>query len=112
MTPAALERTRIRNPILLLSVLAWIFLVTEPGCMMLHMHHGAAMPGMETYSLKMMLAHNSPISFAAWWAVMVAAMMGPMLAHPIQHIWARSFASHRITSVALYVTGYGVVWMM
>jgi predicted metal-binding membrane protein len=60
----------------------------------------------------MMLAHNPPVSLAAGWAIMVVAMMGPMLLDPIRHIWARSFARRRASTITLYLAGYGAVWMV
>ena len=112
MTPAASERARVRLPVLLFSALAWVLLITAPGTMAMHAHHGGRTPGMDPISLKMMFVHNSPASLAAGWAIMVVAMMGPMLTEPIRHIWVRSFARRRAPAITLYLAGYGMVWMV
>jgi predicted metal-binding membrane protein len=45
------------------------------------------------------------------WAVMLVAMMGPMLAMPIRYIIDRSFAWRRGRGVTLFLAGYFGVWM-
>jgi hypothetical protein len=47
--------------------------------------HGATRP----VSLNMALAHSSPASLALGWAVMLAAMMLPLLNAPVRHVRAR-----------------------
>lgn len=112
MTPAARERAQVRSPILLLCTAAWFVLGVEPGSMALHAHHGGAMPGMGAASVQMMLAHNPLGSLGLGWALMLVAMMAPLLIGPIQHIRDRSFASRRALSISLFVAGYAAIWML
>jgi predicted metal-binding membrane protein len=62
-------------------------------------------------SLDLLLAHNSPASLAVGWALMLAAMMTPVLIAPVRHIRDRSFAHRRARAIALFVAGYAAVWM-
>lgn len=61
--------------------------------------------------LDLVLSINPPVSIAAGWALMVAAMMTPLLTSPVRHVHQRSFARRRARAVVLFVTGYGAVWM-
>src|ERR1700694_4220646 len=58
-----------------------------------------------------MLAMNPPAYLAAGWALMLVAMMSPVLISPLHHIRLRSFTHRRTRSVVLFVTGYAVIWM-
>jgi predicted metal-binding membrane protein len=118
MTPAAQERLRVRVPLLLFSATAWsLLLVLSSGTAMPTHHmtttpsvtpmHGATRP----VSLNMALAHSSPASLALGWAVMLAAMMLPLLNAPVRHVRARSFAQRRARAVILFVIGYATIWM-
>jgi predicted metal-binding membrane protein len=100
MTPAARERSQVRAPVLLISAAAWILLAVEPGGMPAHAHHAAVMP-----------ESNAPVTLALGWALMVAAMMAPLLIAPIRHVRDRSFARRRARAIALFVAGYGAIWM-
>ncbi len=59
----------------------------------------------------MLWAANPPASLAIDWALMLVAMMGPMLVAPLYHIRISSFDRRRLRSMALFIAGYGVVWM-
>ena len=80
----------------------------EPGAMGLHAHHAATMPGV---SLGLLLAHNPPASLALGWALMLAAMMAPLLIAPVRHVRDRSFARRRVRAIGLFVAGYAAIWM-
>jgi predicted metal-binding membrane protein len=58
------------------------------------------------------LAFSSPSKLALGWALMVAAMMSPLLAAPLRHVRDRSFASRRARAMLLFVAGYLAVWMI
>jgi predicted metal-binding membrane protein len=63
-------------------------------------------------SLDLALMSNSPAQLAAGWALMVAAMMSPLIVAPLQHVRDRSFARRRARSMLLFVAGYLAVWMI
>ena len=60
----------------------------------------------------MLLAHNSLTSLAAGWALMLVAMMGPLLSAPLRYIWAVSFAYRRARAIVLFIAAYTTVWMV
>ena len=78
-----------------MSAAAWSALVIGPG--------GAASP---SHGL-----HESIASASSGWALMVAAMMGPLVAAPLRHVYARSFARRRARAVVLFGSGYLAIWM-
>jgi predicted metal-binding membrane protein len=106
------ELARVRNPVLLLSAVAWIVLLAEPGGMAVHPHLHAAHSGMPLgASLQMLLAMNSPATLGAGWLLMLVAMMAPVLTPHLRHIRLRSFRRRRARSTALFVAGYVAIWM-
>ena len=78
-----------------MSAAAWFALAIDPG--------GAASP---SHGL-----HESMASVSLGWALMLAAMMGPLVAAPLRHVCARSFARRRARAVALFGCGYVAIWM-
>lgn len=113
MTPAARERWHVRVPVLCASAAAWTLLLAEPGGMVLHAHHSAAMPRAAPLpaSLGLLLAHDPLALLALNWALMLVAMMAPLLIAPIRHVRDRSFARRRLRAIVLFVAGYGLVWL-
>jgi predicted metal-binding membrane protein len=45
-------------------------------------------------------------------ALMLLAMMPPLLSGPLSHVWHRSLRRRRLRAVVLFVAGYGTVWLM
>ena len=113
MTYNARELARVRNPVLLMSAVTWILLLVEPGSMVLLAHCPATSSGATPLQLsfQMLLAMNPPASLAASWALMLVAMMLPVLTPPLCHIRLRSFAYRRARSIVLFVAGYAAIWM-
>lgn len=62
--------------------------------------------------LRAALALNGPAILAWSWLVMVLAMTPPLLVHPVRRLWRGSLARRRGRAVALFVSGYGAVWML
>jgi predicted metal-binding membrane protein len=105
------ELARVRNPVLLLSAAAWIWLLADPG----GLTHCAATSsgGMPlSASLSMLLAMNPPASLAAGWGLMLVAMMAPALILPISHVRLQSFKRRRARAIVLFVAGYATIWMV
>jgi predicted metal-binding membrane protein len=67
------------------------------------------MPPSVSFDLALVL--NSPAKLAAGWALMIAAMMPPLVIAPLRHVRDRSFAKRRPRSMLLFVAGYMAVWM-
>src|SRR3569623_3589385 len=102
------DLARVRNAVLAVSAAAWLVLLAAPASSVMHcpaMRSGAAP------SFQMLLAMNTPSALAAGWALMLVAMMFPILIPAICHIRLRSFGDRRARSVAIFVSGYVLVWM-
>ena len=106
----ALELGRVRNPVLLVSALAWILLMIEPASLAAA-HCSALSAGATPITFQMLLAMNPPGRLVANWALMLVAMMLPTLIPSLWHIRTRSFTHRRTRSAALFLAGYGAVWM-
>jgi predicted metal-binding membrane protein len=111
MTISPQERARIYIPILLISAIAWMMLLVNPGSIMTLAHCPVTDSGASAASFRMLLAMNPVSSLMAGWAVMLFAMMSPTLLAPIGHVVERSFKRRRARSVILFVIGYAVIWM-
>ena len=71
---------------------------------------GAAIPLSVSFDLALLV--NSPARLASGWALMLAAMMLPVVAAPLRHVRDRSFARRRGRAMRLFVLGYFAVWMV
>jgi predicted metal-binding membrane protein len=70
---------------------------------------GTSMPLSASFDVALMF--NSPAQFASGWALMLAAMMPPLIAAPLRHVRDRSFARRRARAMLLFAAGYAAVWM-
>lgn len=66
-------------------------------------------------SLDLLLVLNGPMTVVSGAvlgaALMVAAMMLPLIAAPLRHVHQRSFARRRGRAMLLFVAGYAMVWV-
>jgi predicted metal-binding membrane protein len=112
----AREVTRVRYPLLAISALAWGALAAGPSMHVPGMHLFCSAIGSRTApvaaSLSILLLLNPPSALATGWALMLVAMMSPLVIPEIHHIRFTSLARRRARSIALFVTGYGGVWML
>jgi predicted metal-binding membrane protein len=113
MTYDARELARVRDPVLLVSAVAWTLLLVEPRSMGMLAHCVATSSGATplSASFRMLLTMNQPASLAAGWALMLVAMMSPVLIPPVRHIRLRSFTHRRARSIVLFVAGYAAIWL-
>jgi predicted metal-binding membrane protein len=104
---------QVRAPLVLISAAAWIALVIEPGGAAFPSHCSPKMLARTLPSMSLELPETlEPIaSLAFGWALMLAAMMGPLVAAPVRHVRDRSFARRRTRAVALFGFGYVAIWM-
>lgn len=107
MIPSPRQSARVRNPVLLVSGIAWILLLVEPGSGGEHIHHHSSSGG----SPEGLLATGPLAPLAASWALMLIAMMAPVLIPHLLHIHLRSFRQRRARSIFLFLAGYAAVWM-
>ena len=52
----------------------------------------------------------APSAVAAW-VLMIAAMMPPLLALPVGHVWVSVFPQRRVSSLAALGLGYAAAWL-
>jgi predicted metal-binding membrane protein len=94
------------------SLLAWSILAFGGSTLMLPALCSAnALPVMPlSESLDLALVFNAPATLAAGWALMLAAMMLPLVVAQLRHVRERSFARRRARAMLLFVLGYLAVW--
>lgn len=120
----AREYARLRNSVLALSLLAWLLLLGPvPGWLAPDAASAPAVPSV-SYCGAPLPMHLGPAganataalpgpvtALASGWVLMLLAMMSPMLVPPIYHIRISSFTRRRARATALFVAGYGGVWL-
>ena len=126
MTPEARERRRIRTPVLALTAAAWaLFLLVEPLWSALgagrgpasaaleptlahagHAHHAVVATGIPTSPAS--AEHVAALLFGS--ALMLTAMMAPLLIPALRHVRARSLRSRRWRAMGLVTLAHAVVW--
>jgi predicted metal-binding membrane protein len=111
MTDPDREFARVRRMVLMFGAVAWILLIAGPATLT---HCAMTVPGAVTWrgSLQMLVAMNPPASLATGWALMLVAMMSPVLILPIRHVWLQSFRHRRVRSIGLFVAGYSTIWFV
>jgi predicted metal-binding membrane protein len=62
-------------------------------------------------ALELAIALNPPARLLADWALMLLAMMPPLLAMPLVHVLRSSLPRRRVRALAHFALGYGLVWM-
>jgi predicted metal-binding membrane protein len=58
-----------------------------------------------------LLAFASPAALVAGWALMVAAMMPPLIVRPLLHVQVQSLARRRTRAMLLFGAGYVSIWL-
>ena len=92
-----------------LSLAAWVALLSGAAdsvdallCVSTDMRIASPLP---------LLAFASPTSLVAGWALMVLAMMTPLIARPLLHVREQSLARRQRRAMLLFAAGYGSVWL-
>jgi len=103
----------VRAPLVLISAAAWMALVIEPGGAAFLAHCSPEMLARAALSLSLepTMAPEPIASFWSGWAVMLAAMMAPLVVAPVRHLCDRSFPRRRTRAIVLFGSGYVAVWM-
>jgi predicted metal-binding membrane protein len=96
------------------SLTAWSVLAFDGGDLIMPAFCSTATPWPAPLSVSFYqaLAFNSPAKLASGWALMVAAMMLPLIMAPLRHVRDRSFASRRARAMLIFVAGYLAAWMV
>lgn len=118
MSPEARRRRRVRTPVLAVTALAWL-------AMLLAHPLGLGSGGGTTTEVHQHGVHEhlhvvpadaggsaivSPGSLGMW-ALMLLAMMTPLLIAPLRHVSARSLPRRRLRALVLLVLAAAVVWL-
>jgi predicted metal-binding membrane protein len=82
---------RVRRVATAISALAWLLVIARPTDGH-HVHHGSVA--------------------VANWLTMLMAMMAPVLIAPLVHVRRHSFTHRRRRGAFLFVSGYGLTWML
>jgi predicted metal-binding membrane protein len=131
MTPEARQRRRIRTPVLAVTAVAWaVTLLADPltsasgsgagsapesGALQLpapaalhagHAHHAVVDAGLPVSHL----STQNVAGLLIGWALMLTAMMAPLLIPALRHVHARSLRSRRWRAVSLVTVAHAVVW--
>jgi predicted metal-binding membrane protein len=95
------------------SLIAWAVLALDGSGGMLPALCSAGTLGAAPLSVSFDLARvfMSPAKLASGWALMLAAMMSPLVVAPLRHVRDRSFARRRARAMFLFVVGYAAAWM-
>jgi len=112
MTRASQVRLQITLPMVLMSAGAWLLLALTPMRVIPVSHcsselWGAGFSGATPGMLSFLKTYAS---FSAGWAVMLIAMMAPLLIVPMRHISDRSLARRRVRAILLFGASYAGVW--
>jgi predicted metal-binding membrane protein len=126
MTPEAHERRRIRMPVLAVTAVAWAVILladplrsasgsgagSAPGSL-----YGRLAPACGAYHAAvdagLPASHASTGNVAELligWALMLTAMMTPLLIPALRHVRARSLRSRRWRAVSLVMVAHAAVW--
>jgi predicted metal-binding integral membrane protein DUF2182 len=114
---ALLSFTRAPWPILFaLAGLGLIVSVRNVGSATLPAFCGSGAPWLQVASdwrdaLQLVIAFNPPALLLTEWALMLLAMMPPLLAMPIMHVYWSSLPRRRVRALACFTAGYGLVWL-
>jgi len=95
MFDIAREVARVRYPVFAISIFAWFVLLAGPS-------------SVNSHCLRM---EDSPRALAAGWVLMLVAMMAPLTIPALHHVRFTSLARRRGRAIAMFVAGYGAVWM-
>jgi predicted metal-binding membrane protein len=95
------------------SLAAWSALAFDGGGVVMPAVCSTATPWPAPLSVSFdqALMFNPPAKLASSWALMVVAMMLPLVIAPLRHVRDRSFARRRTRAMLIFVAGYLAVWM-
>jgi predicted metal-binding membrane protein len=96
-----------------ISLIAW-FLLLRPGDglvvpVLCSASSLQALPSLVSFNLAVSLGGSAQL--ASDWALMVAAMMPPLVITSLRHVRDRSFARRRARATLLFLLGYVLVWI-
>ena len=102
-----------RGALLAVGLIAWAATVSEARILNLPAYctPAGAPLAIGWQGLEGAIRLNGAGPLASSWAIMLAAMMSPLLAAPLDHVWERSLPRRRLRAVALFLLGYALIWL-
>ena len=100
--------------LLLVSGVGWLVLIgSGTGLDMPQFCRGliGRRPIIDGSALAFTLSLNPLARVASATAPMLLAMMPPLLAQPLAHVWTRSLSRRRIRAIGLFAAAYALVWL-
>jgi predicted metal-binding membrane protein len=97
-----------------ISLVAWLLVALDETTFMLPaLCYTRTLPSVPlSASFKLALMLNPPAKAACSLAMMVVAMMSPLLIEPLQHVRDRSSPTRRGRATLLCIAGYMAIWMI
>lgn len=101
------------RPLLAASCAGWLLLAGQETVLSVPALCLSAATASEaaTIRIEVALAAIQPSALVLAWLAMILAMMAPLLASPLLHVWRRSLARRRVRALALFLFGYAIVWL-
>jgi predicted metal-binding membrane protein len=100
-------------PLLAVSAAGWLVMaILDPSAVAPDLCSSSVAAATFYDSAVATLSIRPPMAILASWIVMLLATMPPLLAQPMRHLWVRSLTRRRWRSIAIFVAGYGAIWML
>ncbi|RJF89819.1 DUF2182 domain-containing protein [Oleomonas cavernae] len=102
-------------PLLTVSLMGWAALLGTGGWRTGQGFCGAAagyFPAWDWQRLELLFLLNPPAQTAQAWLLMLLAMMPPLLARPVAHLWGGRPAGRRLRAIVVFALAYLAVWMV
>ncbi len=103
-------------PLLLVSLAGWLLLLAAPShsIALTALCGSAVSPRLSTVwpGVGSVLLLQSPTQLVLAWLIMLAAMMPPLLARPVEHLWFAGATGRRVRGLALFAIAYFAVWTL
>jgi predicted metal-binding membrane protein len=105
---------RLPRPLVAASAIGWGILAAQDAASPLPALclSAASVDQALSASLSLALLSASPSILVPAWLIMILAMMPPLLAPPLLHVWRRSLTDRRMRAVMLFASGYALVWLV
>ncbi|MGO4199354.1 DUF2182 domain-containing protein [Rhizobium sp. YAF28] len=105
--------TRLPKPLLLATLFGWMVMTGKEvlPAMPDLCFSSSSVAGRLTTQVDVALADKGLFLTALAWVAMILAMMPPLLAGPLLHVWRRSFSRRRPRAVGAFVLAYLLVWI-
>jgi predicted metal-binding membrane protein len=101
-------------PLFLASMLGWLGLLLLDATVEIPVLCTSGQDALSDVSsiLAAVWSINGSATLLLSWLLMLAAMMAPLLAPSLMHVWDRSLAERRMRAALLFLLAYALAWML